>query len=251
MGDGGVRQRKHERIAEELRVQIRTGQLTDGDRLPGENALMEMYGVARMTARQALADLQNEGLAVARKGSGVYVRTFRPVRRFGAQRLSKEVWGAGRSVWDADTSSAPPVVDSLTVTTEPAPEVPARMLTLSTDDRVVVRSRRYSINGEPVQLATAYIPAVLAEGTPIAEENTGPGGVFARLADLGHAPVRFTEEVYARMPTPQESDELRLTTGTPVICVARTAFAAGDRPVEFSEMTLSSTAYVLSYDFQA
>lgn len=242
---------KHERIADDLRVQIQSGELNDGDRLPGENALMERYGVARMTARQALADLQNEGLAVARKGAGVFVRTFRPVRRFGSQRLSRQVWGTGRSMWDADTSSAPVVVDRLTVSTSVAPATAARMLGLEPGATVVMRRRRYLIAEEPVQLATAYIPATLAQGSPITDADTGPGGVYARLAELGHAPARFSEELYARMPTPQEARELQLAPGTPVICVARTAFATEDRPVEFSEMTLSSSAYVLHYEFHA
>jgi Bacterial regulatory proteins, gntR family len=38
-----------------------------GDRLPGENDLMPRYGVARMTAGQALAVLLNEGIATAAK----------------------------------------------------------------------------------------------------------------------------------------------------------------------------------------
>ncbi|MGI9064116.1 MAG: GntR family transcriptional regulator [Pseudonocardiaceae bacterium] len=57
------------RIAADLRAAIRAGEYVDGDRLPGENALMARYGVARMTARQALATLRYEGLAVSRKGS--------------------------------------------------------------------------------------------------------------------------------------------------------------------------------------
>ncbi len=56
--------------------------LPAGSRLPGENDIMRDHGsVARMTARQALAMLISEGRAEARKGSGVYVREFRPVVR--------------------------------------------------------------------------------------------------------------------------------------------------------------------------
>ena len=80
-------------IAEELRGQIRSGRYADGDRLPGENTLMERYGVARATARQALSVLINEGLAVAVRGSGIYVRAFRPLRRHGARTR----WAAGES----------------------------------------------------------------------------------------------------------------------------------------------------------
>jgi GntR family transcriptional regulator len=51
---------------------------------------MKDYGVARMTARQALAVLIGEGLAVSRKGAGVFVRTFRPIIRNGIARLAAE-----------------------------------------------------------------------------------------------------------------------------------------------------------------
>jgi GntR family transcriptional regulator len=245
------RSRKHERIADDLRSQIRSGTLRDGDRLPGENALMERYGVARMTARQALAALQNEGIAVARKGSGVFVRAFRPVRRFGNRRLSRDLWGEGHSMWEADSSEAPVVVDRLSVEEIPAPDNAQRLLRLPADSRVIARRRRYLINDEPVQLATAYIPADLAAGTAITQADTGPGGVYARLADLGHAPVRFIEELHARMPTRHEGDALHLAPGIPVICVERTAISSNDRPVEASEMTLSASAYALHYEFDA
>lgn len=66
---------KYRRIAEDLRSGIARGEYAPGGALPGENDLMARYKVARMTVRQALAELQREGLAVARRGSGVYVST--------------------------------------------------------------------------------------------------------------------------------------------------------------------------------
>jgi GntR family transcriptional regulator len=80
-------ERKYRVIAGDLRAAIGRGEYPAQSRLPGENDLMRQYQVARMTARQALAQLINEGLAVARKGSGVYVRDFRPVVRAGVDRL--------------------------------------------------------------------------------------------------------------------------------------------------------------------
>ena len=64
---------KYRRIADDLRSGIARGEYSPGGALPGENDLMARYQVARMTVRQALAELQREGLAVARRGSGVYV----------------------------------------------------------------------------------------------------------------------------------------------------------------------------------
>jgi UTRA domain len=84
-------------------------------------------------------------------------------------------------------------------------------------------------NGEPMQLATSYLPWSLAEGTPMAQRDTGPGGIYSRLADIGHSPVRFTEDVSTRMPTPEEAEFLRLTPPQPVFFLIRVAFDANDR----------------------
>ncbi|RBQ14511.1 GntR family transcriptional regulator [Spongiactinospora rosea] len=238
----------YRRIADGLRAAILSGELRDGDRLPGENALMAEYGIARATARQALSVLINEGLAVPKRGSGVYVRRFKPIRRHGSRRLARDQWGQGRAIWDSDTRGRPYTVDGLRVAREPAPDDVAAILAAS---EVWVRRRRYSVDERPVQLATSYFPADLVEGTPITLPDTGPGGVYARLGDLGQAPAHFTEEVQARMPQPEEVTALQLPAGTPVVVVCRTAYTAGGTAVEVNLMTLDAASYVLQYDFDA
>ncbi|GAA3311572.1 GntR family transcriptional regulator [Nonomuraea dietziae] len=238
----------YRRIADGLRARILSGELRDGDRLPGENALMAEHAIARATARQALAVLINEGLAVPKRGSGVYVRQFKPIRRHGSRRLSREQWGQGRAIWDADTRGRPFTVDEVAVVREQASEATASVLD-STD--VWIRRRRYSVDARPVQLATSYFPADLVEGSAITLQDTGPGGVYARLRDLGLPPAHFTEEVRARMPHPAEARLLELPAGTPVIAISRTAYTTGGLPVEYNEMVLDSASYVLQYDFDA
>ncbi|MFJ3911869.1 GntR family transcriptional regulator [Streptomyces vinaceus] len=249
--DSSGRQPKYQRIAAELKAAIQAGTYGPGDRLPGENDLMAAHGVARMTARQALGVLQTEGLAEARKGAGVFVREFRLIRRRGIQRLAAEVWGRGRSIWAADTEDRELVVEFLSVGEEPAPQAVAAVLDLAEGDRVCVRRRRFLLDGSPVLLASSYLDAALVSGTAIAEPDSGPGGIYARLADLGRKPVRFREEVRSRMPTPEEADRLGLVPGTPVVLVCRTAFTTDGRAVEVNEMTLDASAYVLEYEFDA
>ncbi len=248
---GKDRQPKYQRIADALRDAIRAGEYGPGDRLPGENDLMATYGVARMTARQALGVLQNEGIAESRKGAGVFVRAFQPLRRRGIQRLSREQWGEGRSIWSADIGDRELTVDQIRVTEETPPEHIARVLDLGAGEAACVRSRRFVLDGKPVLLATSYLPADLVAGSAITQEDTGPGGVYARLGELGHKPVHFREEIRSRMPSQEEASRLNLSMGTPVILICRTAFADEGRPVEVNEMTLDSAAYVLEYDFDA
>ncbi|WP_328303761.1 GntR family transcriptional regulator [Streptomyces sp. NBC_00435] len=248
---GAVRQPKYQRIAAALKAAIEAGEYGPGDRLPGENDLMATYGVARMTARQALGVLQSEGLTEARKGAGVFVREFRRIRRRGIERLAEGVWGEGRSIWAADTEDREPVVELLSVTEEAAPQAVAAVLGLPAGSPVCVRRRRFLLDGKPVMHATSYLDAALVAGTPITEPDTGPGGIYARLAELGRKPARFREEVRSRMPATDEAASLGLAAGTPVVLVVRTAFAADGRVVEVNEMVLDASAYVLEYEFDA
>ncbi|MEU6760862.1 GntR family transcriptional regulator [Streptomyces sp. NPDC046685] len=248
---GSARRPKYQRIADALRTAIQSGEYGPGDRLPGENDLMATYEVARMTARQALGVLQNEGLAEARKGAGVFVRAFKPLRRRGIQRLSQEQWGSGRSIWSTDTEDRELVVDQIDVREEEADSRIADALGIPPGSRVWARSRRFVLDGKPVLFAISYLPSDLVADSAITQTDTGPGGTYARLDELGHKPVHFREEVRSRMPSADEAERLALTMGTPVIQIVRTAFADGGRVVEVNEMTLDSASYVLEYDFDA
>ncbi|MCX4811236.1 GntR family transcriptional regulator [Streptomyces sp. NBC_01239] len=250
-GDTG-RQPKYQRIAARLRAAIEAGEYGPGERLPGENDLMAEHGVARMTARQALGVLQAEGIVEARKGAGVFVRDFRPIRRRGLERLAHAQWGEGRSIWATDAGDRELVVDSVEVGEEDAPAAIAGVLGLGDEEaRVCVRRRRYVLDGKPVLLAASFLAADLVSGTAVARPDTGPGGIYARLEELGRKPVHFREEVRSRMPSGDEAERLALPTGVPVMLIARTAFDAAGVAVEVNNMVLDSSAYVLEFDFDA
>src|SRR5437016_748658 len=73
---------KYERIANNLRSSIRNGVLQPGDQLAGEQALMTEYGVSLPVVRQALDQLESEGLVDRVHGRGTYIRVPRQrVRR--------------------------------------------------------------------------------------------------------------------------------------------------------------------------
>ncbi|WP_060887498.1 GntR family transcriptional regulator [Streptomyces caniscabiei] len=244
-------QPKYLRIAAELRAILERGDYAPGDRLPGENTLAADFGVASLTMRQALGLLRGEGLVGSRKGSGWYVEDFRPIRRRGIPRLARDQWGSGKTIWSADDDRSPDV-DQVTVTEGAvAPQHIAEVLDLAENETVCVRSRRYVMEGRPVMLAASYLPQTLVAGSAITEANPGPGGIYARLADLGHAPTRFREEIRVRMPSGEEVAQLSIPADRSVIKVARTAFDPEGRAVEINEMTMDSAAYVLDYEFDA
>jgi GntR family transcriptional regulator len=220
--------------------------------MSGENEIMERFEVARNTARDALALLRGWGLTETRPGSGTYVRDFRPVIRDGIQRLSGETWPSSRSIWSAEAEGRDLTVDQIEVREDDAPpERVCRQLELPPDAAVVMRSRRFVLDGKPVLIAQSWLPAVIAAGTAIAQPDTGPGGTYARLRDLGRTPVRFREDVRSRMPLPEEAERLALAAATPVVEVVRLAWDRDDAPVELNEMTADASAYIFRYEFGA
>jgi DNA-binding GntR family transcriptional regulator len=56
-----------------LREKIVSGELEPGDKLPTELELIEQYGVSRITVRQALQALADEGLIERKQGRGTVV----------------------------------------------------------------------------------------------------------------------------------------------------------------------------------
>ncbi|MFI6705358.1 GntR family transcriptional regulator [Nonomuraea sp. NPDC050478] len=240
-------------IADHLRDAIERGTLEPGAKVPSEAKLMAHYGVARMTIRNALQVLQAEGLTVAEHGRGVFVRSRPPVRRLAADRFARRHREEGKAAFIAETEGlgGEPSVDSLQISEAEPPAHVAERLGLGKRDKVLVRSRRYLINGHPVETAVSYLPASIARGTRIADPNTGPGGIYARLEEMGHRLDHFDEEVRSRMPMRAEVKALRLAPGTPVLHLVRTAYAEDGRAVEVCDTVMSSDAYVLSYQLPA
>jgi GntR family transcriptional regulator len=242
----------YRQIAGHLREAIRRGEFGPGDKLPSETELVDHYHVARMTVRQAVAELRGEGLVVPEHGRGVFVRSRPPVRRLASDRFARRHRDAGKGAFIAEADGlGRPSVDEIEVTEAPPPDRIRELLDLTGRTRTVIRSRRYLLDGQPVELATSYVPSEIARGTKIADADTGPGGIYARLEEMGHRLKEFVEEVSVRMPTPDERRRLQLGTGVPVMIVLRTAYDTDSRPVEVTHTVKAGPSYVLEYRFLA
>jgi GntR family transcriptional repressor for pyruvate dehydrogenase complex len=69
----GRRQLLSDQLYGQILDQIVSGRLNEGDRLPPEKDICEMFGVSRPVVRDALLQLRADGLVQARQGSGTYV----------------------------------------------------------------------------------------------------------------------------------------------------------------------------------
>jgi GntR family transcriptional regulator len=240
-------------IADRLRAAIQAGELAPGARMPSEQELIDAHGVARGTIRQAMNVLRGEGLVRTEHGRGSFVRARPPVRRLAHDRFARRHRKRGRAAYLAELEAEGRVaeVDVLEIARVKAPDDVAVWLQLKVGADVLIRRRRYLADGEPMELATSYVPWELAEGTQMTEPETGPGGIYARLEERGHELKRFSEEVTARMPTVDEIRALRLQPGVPVFRVVRVAYDRDELPVEACDTVMAADRYVLGYELPA
>jgi GntR family transcriptional regulator len=242
----------YQQIADDLRSSIDAGQYaSDGPtkgKLPSERTLRDQYGVSADTARKALRTLAGEGVIDIRPGSGATVREWKPILRDANGRLAKDVWGAGKTIWSVDLGDRVVVPLKVEVSYGEAPPDVAQALGTG---HVLERFRVYAVEERPIQLARSYLPADLVKGSRIERKDTGPGGTYARLAELGQEPTDFTEWVRARRPSPDEAAALHMGPGRFVIDIVRHARTDAGRIVEVNKMVLDANSYVLQYSFPA
>lgn len=62
-------------VVEQLKERIISGEYKSGDQLPPEGALCEIFGVSRITVREALKKLNMMGLVEIKQGKGTFVKS--------------------------------------------------------------------------------------------------------------------------------------------------------------------------------
>jgi GntR family transcriptional regulator len=125
----------------------------------------------------------------------------------------------------------------------------AAQLGIAEGDEVIVRVRHMRLGErepETVQGSTSTIPVALVEGSPLAAEAATR--VYASFAELGIVPTTMTEEISARIPTPEEAQTLGLVPGQPVLAIERVTCDQDGRPIELVRVVATADRTVLVYD---
>lgn len=239
---------RYQQIADDLREQIRAGILKKGDKLPSQPELAEQYGVSRTLAKQATSVVVAEGLARAEQGKGIIVIAAPATKR--VRTIDRDYRrDATRSSFSDELRKAGLEPRTELVRRE-AIIPPARIadhLGISRDEQVVVRERLMWASDSPVQIATSFIPMRYAGSLDITLPDTGPSGIYARLAERGYGPVLFDEDIEVRGATKDEAAFLGIPIGESVYEILRTAFDDEDRKVETCANVLAAKQWKLKY----
>jgi GntR family transcriptional regulator len=241
------------RIADALRALITARELAPGDKLPSERELAGRFGAARNTAREAIRLLTEEGLVTARHGRGVFVREKQRRFRRDTERYSRCVYretGLTPFRREMVRQGKTPRIEVTSVEQVIPPfDVAERLKTSSKEPSALRRCNIYYADDEPLQVVTTYIRWADAEGTPLLQPTTGPGGIYGRLEERGYTMTTGQDEIIARMASHTEAQTLQLLPGVPVLEVLHTSFDQRGEPFEVSRFVHRADRVGLVYTF--
>jgi GntR family transcriptional regulator len=245
-------QARYRQLADLLRAGIERGEYAPGSTLPSESELATRYGVDRRTVNRALLSLRAEGLVRVIRGRGTIVRELPVLRRDAATRQRIRESASARGAFQAELDRLGLAARSdVEVAEESVPAEIAALLAIDPGTKALTRRRRMYANDVPIQLATSWLPLDIAAGTQLAETDTGPGGAYSRLAELGHAPASFTEALRVRPPSDDEAQFLQMDAEQRVIAIRRSASTAAGRIVEVNDIVLPAHQWELVYNWPA
>lgn len=221
---------KYQRIADELRRQIQTGEPAPGQRMPVETDLADRFRVSLPTVRQALGVLRAEGLIESRHGIGTFVKESRRL-----QRRSRHRYGRARQDKQLLTSQLQHRIVS--AGREPTPPHVAAIVGADVPELVVRRRVLYDPEtGRPEEIGASFLPVEIAANTFLEEPTVVPKALFLCVEDFADKTYAHARDHWvARLPSADEAATLELAAGSPVIHVIHTAEADDGAVLEVSE----------------
>lgn len=205
-----------------LRAEITRSKLVAGDRLPGDHQLCAKYDVSRTVVRQALTELEFEGVIDRFKGKGTFVAAEKT-----SEGLVQSLTGLYEDV----------AMRGLHLRSEvrrldvgPAEESIAKLLELAVGTEVVHLERLRFLDDVPWVMTSSHFAADLLPD--LANEDLANGSLYAIMERHGVRPVRGRRTVEARVANAALARDLEMHRGGAVLLLTSISYDADGRPVE-------------------
>ncbi|KWI46533.1 GntR family transcriptional regulator [Burkholderia pseudomultivorans] len=220
-------------IKDTLRTRILDGTYAPHSRMPSEHALCAMFDVSRITVRQALGDLQKEGLLFKLHGKGTFVskpKAFQNVTSL-------------QGFAEAMSSMGYEIVNQLrSLSTVKADRHLATKLQVPEGAPLVEIHRVRLLNREPVSLEQTWVPEAL--GKRLANADLATRDVFLILENdcgipLGHADV----SIDAILADDEIVEALRVEESSPVLRIERLTHDASGTPIDYEHLYFRGDAF--------
>ena len=220
-------------LKEILRERIRLGEWKPGDLIPSERELSEKYGISRMTARQAVTDLVNEGLFYREQGKGTFVSQ---------RKITQQLINLTGFTEDIRARGQRPGTKVLSASMHPADESTAEKLRIAPGTLIFRLQRLRLANDEPLAIELSQIS--FRDCERLLEDDLENNSLYRTLETKYGIPLmEADQELEAGLAGSEEAHLLKIAVGNPVLFTRRVTYTERNQPIEYAKAVYCGNKY--------
>lgn len=195
-------------VMDALKEYMEQDEVKPGEQLPGEPELCRIFDVSRTVIRQALKELEHEGLIKREKGRGTFVAEPKI-----GESLFQKLTGFYQDMEAKGHRSASKVLKQGVV---PANAKVARNLAIEPGTAVIQIDRLRFVEGEPIVLVKAYLPYDLYPA--LLDADLEQQSLYAFLEREYQIQIVHSHRIFEAVPANEyEAELLQVQKGAPLI----------------------------------
>jgi GntR family transcriptional regulator len=224
-------------IKQTIKTWIINREFNPGEKIPSENELAEKFGVSRLTVRQAIGQLTQEGFLISRRGEGTFVTDNVDL----INRCNFEFRGLIDDFFFAQISGIK--TKSVKIGRKIAPKLIREKLELAHGEKEVIQIKRARyLRDKLLAYSVNYLPPEI--GMKINESSLYEKSLLQILEqDLRIQLTEAVQTIEAAFADPEVAEHLAVPSGSPVLFIERVMYANKRRPIEIFQSSYRGDMY--------
>jgi GntR family transcriptional regulator len=225
---------RYYQLKEIMRERVLSDEWKPGDLIPSERELSEKYGISRMTARQAITDLVNEGLFYREQGKGTFVSQ---------RKITQQLMRLTGFTEDIKARGQKPGTKVLSALMFPADEITAEKLRIDPGTLVFRLQRLRLADDEPLAIELSQINFKGCER--LLEEDLEQNSLYRLLeTKFGIPLMEADQELEAGLAGNEDAQLLKISTSRPVLFTRRITYTERNQPIEYAKAVYCGNKYI-------
>lgn len=222
-------------IENDIIEKISNGIYKDGEKIPSEFELVQIYECSRVTVRHALSDLRYMGYIYSLQGAGSYVTSKKKI----VSSETVKPFSENIQLYDAEKANNVLRFEIISVSRQLA-----SLLNISPSEKAFYIERVRSINGRPVILERKYLPA---EKHSYLSYQTVRNSIYLEAEEHGHPVDHVSCSVLPVFPDEEIADALLISANKPILKVTVRYYEEDGSVFGYGEEYYNTDYYQLNF----
>jgi GntR family transcriptional regulator len=229
-------------LAAAIKGKILEGEFKEGEYIPSEPQLSQMFNISRTTVRQALQKLCNDGLLERQRGKGTIVVMQR-------KKLSRQFPGWSSFTEETKRMGKNPGTLIVSVDAIIPPDEIAAALQLEHGEKAIYMLRKRYADDELLGVSESYFNRSVLDSQHIQMMNLfelNNRSIYAFLEERGIELVWANESIEAGAVDKKVAKILGIVAGAPMLYLTRVVYGPDDVPIEYAINKFRGDKYKIS-----